>query len=79
MPGSRLAIFDGVGHYPHCEDPERFVQVLIDFIESTAPAQLSAVRWRELFQPPAESHAAPTATAEMPSPAGAAVLAGAGI
>jgi pimeloyl-ACP methyl ester carboxylesterase len=79
MPGSRLAIFDGVGHYPHCEDPERFVQVLIDFIESTAPARLSEVRWRELFQPLAQSQAAPTATAETPSLEGAAALAGAGI
>jgi pimeloyl-ACP methyl ester carboxylesterase len=68
MPGSRLVIFDGVGHYPHCEDPERFVQVLIDFIESTAPAQLSEVRRRELFQPLAQSPTALTPTAEMASP-----------
>jgi pimeloyl-ACP methyl ester carboxylesterase len=42
MPGSRLEIFDGVGHYPHCEAPERFVEVLLDFIASTKPARLSA-------------------------------------
>ena len=40
LPGSRLEIFDGVGHYPHCEAPERFVEVLIDFISSTEPAHL---------------------------------------
>ena len=40
IPGSRLEIFDGVGHYPHCEDPERFVAVLLDFIASTKPARL---------------------------------------
>jgi pimeloyl-ACP methyl ester carboxylesterase len=39
IPGSRLEIFDGVGHYPHCEAPERFVQVLVDFIASTKPAR----------------------------------------
>jgi len=39
IPGSRLEIFDGVGHYPHCEAPERFVEVLIDFIASTEPAR----------------------------------------
>jgi pimeloyl-ACP methyl ester carboxylesterase len=41
IPGSRLEIFEGVGHYPHCEAPERFVEVLVDFIASTKPARLS--------------------------------------
>ena len=41
IPGSRLEIFDGVGHYPHCEAPERFVEVLVDFIASTKPARPS--------------------------------------
>jgi pimeloyl-ACP methyl ester carboxylesterase len=40
IPGSRLEIFDGVGHYPHCEAPERFVEVVVDFIASTKPARL---------------------------------------
>ena len=40
IPGSRLEIFEGVGHYPHCEAPERFVDVLVDFIASTKPARL---------------------------------------
>jgi pimeloyl-ACP methyl ester carboxylesterase len=40
IPGSRLEIFDGVGHYPHCEAPERFVEVLLDFIDTTQPARL---------------------------------------
>jgi len=40
--GSRLVIFEGVGHYPHCEAPERFIAVLLDFIASTKPARLPA-------------------------------------
>jgi pimeloyl-ACP methyl ester carboxylesterase len=42
IPGSRLEIFEGVGHYPHCEAPERFVEVLVDFIDATEPARLPA-------------------------------------
>lgn len=50
MPGSRLQIFNGVGHYPHCEDPERFVQAVVEFMTSTQPASLSSIRWRELLR-----------------------------
>ena len=38
MPGSRLEIFPGAGHYPHQDDPERFAEVLSDFVSSTQPA-----------------------------------------
>jgi pimeloyl-ACP methyl ester carboxylesterase len=38
LPNSRVEIFERVGHFPHCEAPERFVDVLTDFITSTEPA-----------------------------------------
>lgn len=41
IENSRLEIFEGVGHYPHCAQPERFVQVLVDFIEATPAARLA--------------------------------------
>jgi pimeloyl-ACP methyl ester carboxylesterase len=44
IAGSRLEIFEGVGHFPHCEAPGLFVEVLSDFIESTIPAQISISR-----------------------------------
>jgi pimeloyl-ACP methyl ester carboxylesterase len=39
MPGSRLEIFPGAGHFPFNDDPERFVAVLTDFIATTEPAR----------------------------------------
>ncbi|MGZ4689272.1 MAG: alpha/beta fold hydrolase [Acidimicrobiia bacterium] len=41
LPTSRVEIFEGVGHYPHCEDPERFWEVLLDFIATTKPAVIT--------------------------------------
>jgi pimeloyl-ACP methyl ester carboxylesterase len=49
LPRSRLELFDGVGHYPHCEDPEKFVRVLEAFVDATEPARVSARRWREIL------------------------------
>jgi pimeloyl-ACP methyl ester carboxylesterase len=37
MPGCRLEIFEGVGHFPHVEAPARFVDVLTDFLATTDP------------------------------------------
>ncbi len=38
IPGSRLEIFEGAGHFPHAEFPERFAEVVSEFIESTKPS-----------------------------------------
>lgn len=32
---SRLEIIDGVGHFPHVEQPDTFAGLLVDFVEST--------------------------------------------
>ena len=40
VPGSRLVIIEGVGHFPQIEAPRRFVEALVDFIDSTEPARL---------------------------------------
>jgi pimeloyl-ACP methyl ester carboxylesterase len=47
IPGSRLEIFQGAGHFPHCEDPPRFARVLTEFIDTTEPCTTSAEEWRE--------------------------------
>lgn len=49
MPGSRLEIFHRAGHFPQHDEPERFAHVLVDFIESTEPADLTPARIRELL------------------------------
>ena len=38
MPGSRLQIFEKSGHFPHLSEPVRFAQALVDFIDTSAPA-----------------------------------------
>lgn len=50
IPGSRLVVFDGAGHFPHCEDPERFAETLIDFITTNPPARTSETVVRELLR-----------------------------
>lgn len=50
IPGSRLEIFEGVGHYPHCEAPERFVEVLCNFVETTLPARITVAAHHVLRQ-----------------------------
>jgi pimeloyl-ACP methyl ester carboxylesterase len=51
MPGSRLEVFSGSGHFPQLDEPERFIEVLVDFMESTAPAELDAERWSSMLGP----------------------------
>jgi pimeloyl-ACP methyl ester carboxylesterase len=50
MPGSRLEIFSGVGHFPQTEAPARFVDVLVDFMSATEPVSLSELRLRDLLR-----------------------------
>ncbi len=38
IPGSQMEIFEGVGHFPHAEDPDHFVEAIRDFVNSTEPA-----------------------------------------
>jgi pimeloyl-ACP methyl ester carboxylesterase len=47
MPGSRLEIFDGVGHFPQLERPRAFARLLSEFLEDTEPAVLDAATMRE--------------------------------
>jgi pimeloyl-ACP methyl ester carboxylesterase len=42
LPGSRLEVLESSGHFPQLDEPERFLELLIDFIDSTEPAALAS-------------------------------------
>ena len=48
-PGSRLEVFARSGHFPQLDEPERFIDVLVDFMDSTEPATLNSERWSALL------------------------------
>ncbi|WP_128375773.1 alpha/beta fold hydrolase [Streptomyces cavernae] len=50
MPGSRLEIFEGAGHFPFHADPGRFLSLVEDFTHATSPADWSRDHWRELLR-----------------------------
>jgi pimeloyl-ACP methyl ester carboxylesterase len=39
LPDCRIEIFEGAGHFPHLEDPDRFARVLRDFIAGGSTTQ----------------------------------------
>jgi pimeloyl-ACP methyl ester carboxylesterase len=49
MPGSRLEIFPGAGHFPFNDDPDRFAALLRDFIATTEPAVFDDDNMRRLI------------------------------
>ena len=49
LPHAQLEIFPGVGHFPHCEAPERFARVVLDFVASTPARPTTLGRRRELI------------------------------
>jgi pimeloyl-ACP methyl ester carboxylesterase len=50
VPGSRLEVFADSGHFPQLDEPERFTDVVVDFIESTEPMALDPAGWREVLR-----------------------------
>ena len=41
LPNARLELFENAGHFPHCDEPVRFLNLLLDFLATTAPAPRS--------------------------------------
>jgi pimeloyl-ACP methyl ester carboxylesterase len=59
IPGSRLEILKGAGHFPHAEEPVRFVEILSEFMRTTEPSRITAEERRQMM------------TAQTPDPGGA--------
>jgi pimeloyl-ACP methyl ester carboxylesterase len=48
MPGSRLRIFAGAGHFPHHDDPAGFAAAITEFVDTTQPSEPDEDRLRRL-------------------------------
>lgn len=49
IPGSRLEMVPGAGHFLPLERPELLDRLLRDFVASTVPADVSLERWKEVL------------------------------
>ena len=60
IPNSRLEVLQGVGHFPHVEDPVRFVEILTDFLRTTEPSTFDPEELLDLLrQGPKDESALP--------------------
>ncbi len=50
IPNSRLEVMTGVGHFPHAEEPVRFVEILREFLDTTEPGWFTPEERRELLR-----------------------------
>jgi pimeloyl-ACP methyl ester carboxylesterase len=50
IAGSQLHVFDGDGHFPHCEHPTEFAELVGAFMDTTQPSTTSVTEWRARMQ-----------------------------
>lgn len=65
MPGSRLEVFPNSGHFPHHHDPQRFIDLVEDFIDSTPAATYDQELLSELLRRGSTEHAIAGSSEEM--------------
>jgi pimeloyl-ACP methyl ester carboxylesterase len=49
VPSARVEVFPDAGHWPHLADPDRFAEVLLEFIADTQPVEHDRDGWRALL------------------------------
>jgi pimeloyl-ACP methyl ester carboxylesterase len=52
IPGSRLEVIEGAGHFPHAEEPARFVEIVSEFILTTEPSRITVEERRKIMTAP---------------------------
>jgi len=62
IPDCRLEVMEGVGHYPHVEEPVRFVEILRDFLRTTEPCKFNPEEQLDLLRQGPQDEAALTNT-----------------
>lgn len=50
LANSEVHVFPRSGHFPHKDNPEEFVRILVEFCHSKPPAQYHRGRWRSLLR-----------------------------
>jgi pimeloyl-ACP methyl ester carboxylesterase len=50
VPGSRFEVFKGSGHFLHLDEPDRFVALIEDWIDTTEPAHLDGEHFRTVVK-----------------------------
>jgi pimeloyl-ACP methyl ester carboxylesterase len=49
VPNARVEVFRGAGHWAHLDAPDRFCEILLDFLAATEPAAHDRDSWRALL------------------------------
>jgi pimeloyl-ACP methyl ester carboxylesterase len=49
-PDATVEVVENAGHFPHKDHPQRFVQIVNDFMRSSDPAVYHRGRWRRLLR-----------------------------
>jgi pimeloyl-ACP methyl ester carboxylesterase len=49
VPSARIEVFAEAGHWPHLDEPDQFVDLLLDFVTTTEPSAHDRESWRALL------------------------------